>query len=157
MVNVRLGFDKVNSLLVSYHILCLPTKMNREYNPDLFMSFFASEEKKARYLYFLPYQAAITDPDSVVPDLIVPRCNNLGHFFSMVDLEIPSPIKKDLRHFEKVSTPYFRDLATSLKPTIMQRAPTWRTNATTTITSPNMTYTETNSAPQRYYKLRSVD
>ncbi len=123
MINVRLGFDKLNSLLVSYHILCLPTKMNREYNPDLFMSFFASEEKKARYMDFLPYKKKNTDPDSIVPDLILPRCKNLGHFFSMVDLEIPSSIKKDLRHFEKVSTPYFRDLATSLKPTIMQRAP----------------------------------
>lgn len=122
MVNIKLELDRLTSMLVSYHILCAPTSMNRQYNPDVFDNLSVSPEERGHYLTFLLSKGvALNQTDSIRTSLFFPEARNLDDLFALYGNEVPNEIWNHLRAFEIRFNQYLEKVRARVDPLIQSR------------------------------------
>lgn len=120
MTKIKLELDKLTSLLVSYHILCAPTELNKEYNPDIFKNLAVTPEERGLYLTNLLAKGVTLDrTDDVRFGLFLPEFHSLEDY--LTSDKIPEAIKDNLRAFEKRFDQYFGTVKQRVSPLIEKR------------------------------------
>ena len=120
MTKIKLELDKLTSLLVSYHILCAPTELNKEYNPDIFKNLAVTPEERGLYLTNLLSKGITLDKtDAARYGLFLPEFKDLESYLSSD--KIPEKIKDNLRAFENRFDPYFETVKQKVSPLLEKR------------------------------------
>lgn len=120
MTIINMELDELSSLLVSYHILCAPTELNKTYNPDVFQNFAVSSEQKERHSSFLKSKNISSEnTDYFRRKLVFPERHSLDELFLYQN--IPEGIKTDLRTFETEFKPYMEKVKKELGPAIANK------------------------------------
>lgn len=115
---VTMRLDYVNSLLLTYHIICAPTEMSRKYNEHLYEAFESAipEEDKKKYLEFLRSAFCTTDmdKDKFKTYIFHPEYEDIkSYFFGKREKydyreDITEEMMKSWLAFEKHFKPYWR-------------------------------------------------
>lgn len=122
MVSIQIKFDELTSMLHSYHILCAPTSLNRQYNPDVFKRLDVSPGERGRYLsYWISQGVTLDKMDSVRSQLFYPEAKSIHDIFSDMPDCWASVIRHNLSGFQQKFTEYFKNLSDKLIPLMHAR------------------------------------
>ncbi len=122
MIKVKLELDKLTSMLVSHHILCIPTDMTRNCNQDVFDNLTVTPEEKEKYLnYILSRGIPLDKTDWFRLSLFSPADKNLDDFLKDDKKEIPEELKKNIISFQQRFEQYFEKVKAKVDPLIQSR------------------------------------
>lgn len=122
MVNAKLELDRLTSLLAAHHILCAPTKRNREYNPDVFRNLRVPSEIAGSYVgYLLSKGVTLDETDSVRPKLFFPDVKDLEGYLNSHGKDLPDSVKSNLSKFKWGFDRYFDIVRKDVDPLIEVR------------------------------------
>ena len=122
MVEIKIELDNLTSMLVSYHILCAPTEINKRYNQDIFNNLQVTSEERGYYLsYLLSKGIQLDKTDCIRTTLFYPEYKSLDDFFANPKKEIPEKIRKDILAFKTRFLPYLEKIREKINPLVELR------------------------------------
>ena len=118
MIKVKFKLDYLNSLLVSYYILCLSSKDYLDCNLKLYSNFKISKIQSIRYLDYIKSLGFVSNKEQSMYrlNLFSPELKTIKKYCKV--RKIPKAIENDLLSFEKQFKPYFLKLKNKLDPII---------------------------------------
>lgn len=123
MVKIQLELDRLTSMLASYHILCAPTSINKQYNPAVFSNLIVTPEERGHYLTYLLSKGVTLDrTDSVRTSFFFPESRTLDDFFETYGKEVPDEVKNNLKSFETRFDSYLEKVRANVGPLIQSRS-----------------------------------
>lgn len=104
MIKVNVLWDDLSSVLVSYHVLCIPNDVFKKFNQDLFAEFNIPDEEAREYADHLRSTYQIKEED----ELFKHRSYLMNEAVKTKDLEtffsrriIPDSVKNNMRAFQE--------------------------------------------------------
>lgn len=125
MVGIKFKFDRLTSVLMSYHILCAPTDRNRKFNPNIFSGFEKSitQQERKNYLSYLSSKGvSLNKTDSFRKSLFSPKSLDLkDYYLSPKGENLPCQVQINLQAFESRFSSYLDGVEEKVKPLIEDR------------------------------------
>ncbi len=122
MIKTKLKFDRLASLLACYHILCVPTYMNKTYNPDVFKNLSVSRKERKVYLANLRRIGVnMRRSDKFRLDLFCLESKNLKDYFKRHGDFVSEEVQKNYLAFEPKFNRYFERVNKEIDPLIKVR------------------------------------
>ncbi len=103
MIKINMLWDDLASMLVSYHVLCMPQELTSRFNPDVINKFRIPGSEAGEYSRYLKSQYSIKGGNDVLQhryyliDEAV-KSGNLEEF--LAEHSMPDSVKKNLRAFQ---------------------------------------------------------